>query len=176
MASPRVPGQDTQLTLPCGEEIAVQRLDMGLREFECECGDTHAVVTDVHPPTRFLPEFLIESLEEVIETADDFDSFGTPHLLGQVLEEFPEQVAVGDVSNDGDIGYAIVWVTAFDARQLHEVIVDLVLELMDHAMSHSDDNEASTTFEANLQEFDVETFVEQYREQRNVETDETAPY
>ena len=91
MAEPRVPGGSDALELPCGETVGVGEFDLGMREFECPCGDTHAVVMDVHPPDRFLPEFLVEALQEAVETtSEEMPEFGTPHVMGIVLEEFPE--------------------------------------------------------------------------------------
>ncbi|MFB6303762.1 MAG: DUF5815 family protein [Haloferacaceae archaeon] len=174
MAEPRVPGDggDT-LELPCGESVSVRDIDMGMREFECACGSTHAVVTDVHPPDRFLPEFLVAVLRETVETtSEEMPEFGTPHLMGIVLEEFPDRVASADVTDDQDVGYALLWVTAFDSRRLHEVIVELVVELMEHAVSHADDGAAVREFEEEMLEFDVAAFVEQYRAERDLEADD----
>jgi hypothetical protein len=172
MTEPHVPGRrDRTLSLPCGEEVDVQDLDLGLREYDCACGATHAVVMDVHPLARFVPEFLVEVLEETVEPADDFDRFTMAHTMGIVMEEFPEQVATADVSDDGSVGYALVWMTDFDARRLHEVVVELLLELMDHAISHADDEDAVAAFEEELQHFDVGAFVEQYRRERDLETE-----
>jgi hypothetical protein len=164
------PGGAT-LSLPCGEVVAVRDLDMGLREHDCDCGGTHAVVTDVHPLARFVPEFLEEVLAETVETADDYPMFSMPHLMGMVLEEFPEQVAVADVSEDGDVGYALVWMTDFDSRRLHEVVVELVVELMDHAVSHAEDDYAEDSFQQELEQFDVEAFVDQYRRERDFDSE-----
>jgi hypothetical protein len=174
MAQPRVPGGGSEtLSLPCGEEISVRELDMGLRELECSCGDTHAVVMDVHPPERFLPEFLVEVLREAVETtSEEMPEFDTPHILGIVLEEFPDSVAFADVTDDQDVGYAMVWVTDFDSRRLHEIIVELVVELMEHAISHADREDAMTEFEEQMLSFDVEEFVEEYREQRDLTADD----
>ena len=144
---------------------------MGVREFECECGGTHAVVQDVHPPSRFFPESLVGVLRETIEPEDDFDEFDTIHLMGVVLEEFPSDISVTDVSDDGSVGYSMVWVTEFDARRLHEIVVELVVELMEHAVSHADDQNAVQEFEQQMLEFDVAEFVEAYRAQRDF-TDE----
>lgn len=157
------------LSLPCGETVTTHDIDLGMRALSCECGETHAVVTDVHPPERFLPAFLVETLREVVETADaeSFGEFGTPHLLGLVMEEFAGEVAVGDASEDGRVGYAMVWVTTFDDRRLHEVIVELVIELMEHAMAHADDEDAIATFEENMFSFDVSRFVDEYRAERD---------
>jgi hypothetical protein len=172
MAEPRVPGGDSSvLELPCGETVALTDLDMGLREFACECGDTHAVVMDMHPLGRFVPESLAAVLRETIEPADEFDEFTTAHLMGIVIEEFPEAVAVEDTSDDGQVGYTMVWVTDFDSRRLHEVVVELLVELMEHAMSHADDDSAMTEFEEQMLEFDVSEFVDQYREQREFESE-----
>ena len=176
MSEPRVPGgQGAVLSLPCGEEVGVRDLDVGLREYGCACGDRHAVVTDAHPPSRFFPEFLVEVLEATVDTDDEFDSFGTPHLLGIVMEEFPAKVAVEDASDDGQVGYALVWVTDFDARRLHEIIVELVVELMEHAVSHAEDDDAVSEFEREMLEFDVEAFVDQYRAQRDFEDEFDTP-
>ena len=174
MTEPRVPGSDAPsnaLELTCGERVDVKDLHMGVREFDCECGGTHAAVQDVHPPSRFFPESLVGVLRETIEPEDDFDEFGTIHLMGVVLEEFPEDIAVKDLSDDGSVGYSMVWVTEFDARRLHEIVVELVVELMEHAVSHADDQNAVQEFEQQMLEFDVAEFVEAYRSQRDF-TDE----
>jgi hypothetical protein len=170
MSEPRVPGSDapsSALELPCGERVNVTDLDMGVREFECACGGTHAVVQDVHPPSRFFPESLVAVLQEVVEPEDELDEFGTIHLMGVVLEEFPDDVAAKDVGEDGSVGYSMVWVTDFDARRLHEVVVELVVELMEHAVSHADDQNAVQAFEQQMLEFDVAEFVDAYRAERD---------
>jgi len=176
MSQPRVPGDDENtLELPCGETIGVGDLDLGMREFACDCGETHAVVMDVHPPERFLPEFLVDVLREAIETtSEEMPEFDTPHLLGVVLEEFPDQVVAHDATENADVGYAMAWVTAFDSRRLHEIVVELVVELMEHAVSHADDDEALSAFEAEMIEFDVSEFVDQYRAERDLEAED--PY
>jgi hypothetical protein len=157
------------LELPCGERKRVRDLDLGMREFDCACGESHAVVMDVHPPERFVPEFLVDVLREAVETtSEEMPEFDTPHLLGIVLEEFPEAVVSEDVSDDGEVGAGIVWVTDFDSRRLHEVIVELVVELMEHAVSHADDDAAVEEFERQMLSFDVRAFVEQYRAERDV--------
>ncbi|WP_115865159.1 DUF5815 family protein [Halorussus litoreus] len=167
MAEPRVPGgRGAELDLPCGESVNVHDLDMGMREYDCTCGASHAVVTDVHPPSRFVPEFLVEVLRETVDTDDDLGEFGTPHVMGVVLEEFPTEVVSENVEEDSDVGYALVWVTDFDSRRLHEIVVELLVELMEHAVSHAEDDAAMTQFEENMLNFDVEAFVEQYREER----------
>lgn len=176
MAEPRVPGSREPVSLPCGERIEVHEVDMGMREFVCDCGETHAVVTDVHPPERFLPEFMVDVLREVVDVTDEFGAFGTPHLMASVREEYPETVTVADASDDGTVGYALLWVTDFDARRLHEVVVELVVELMEHAMSHSGDDDAMAAFEAEMLEFDVAAFVDQYRAERDLTADDVPGY
>ncbi|MFC3957968.1 DUF5815 family protein [Halovivax cerinus] len=172
MTTPRVPGDGGrgQLELPCGEPLDPRAVDLGMREHACPCGDRHAVVLDVHPPSRFFPESFVDVLRETIEPADEFDAFGTPHLLGIVMEEFPESIAVHDAEDDGSVGYAMLWVTTFDARRLHEIVVELVVELMDHAVSHADDDAIVREFESQLDGFDVAAFVEEYRAVRNVDS------
>jgi hypothetical protein len=168
MTEPRVPGgRGAEIDLPCGESVHVHDLDMGMREYECACGESHAVVTDVHPPSRFVPEFLVEVLRETIDTDDDLGEFGTPHVMGVVLEEFPEEVVSENVEDDQDVGYALVWVTDFDSRRLHEIVVELLVELMEHAVSHAENDDAMTRFEEDMLNFDVESFVEQYRRERD---------
>ncbi|MDS0299671.1 DUF5815 family protein [Halogeometricum sp. S1BR25-6] len=174
MAQPRVPGGGGEdLELPCGETKSVRSLDLGLREFDCPCGEAHAVVMDVHPPERFLPDFLVEVLQEAVETtSEEMPEFGTAHLMGIVLEEFPQKVVSADVSDDGDVGAGIIWVTDFDSRRLHEIIVELVVELMEHAVSHAEDDAAISNFETKMLDFDVGEFVEQYRAQRDLSEDD----
>ncbi|ELY61793.1 hypothetical protein C491_00015 [Natronococcus amylolyticus DSM 10524] len=173
MAEPRVPGSepDDHLELPCGKTLDPHEIDLGMREYACSCGETHAVVTDVHPPSRFFPESFVVVLQELVETDDEFDEFGTPHLLGVTMEEFPEAVVTHDASDDGAVGYSMLWVTDFDARRLHEIVVELVVELMEHAISHAEDDAAITEFEEQMLEFDVSEFVEQYRRQREFESE-----
>ena len=170
MAEPRVPGGgSTELDLPCGRTVDVHELHMGMRDYRCGCGEDHAVVLDVHPLSRWLPESAVDVLRVAIDTADGFGEFGTPHLLGMVAEEFPEEVVSADVSDDGSVGYAMVWMTDFDARRLHAIVVELIVELMEHAISHASDDDAVSQFEEQMFEFDVEEFVELYRAQRDFE-------
>ena len=167
MAEPRVPGnRETSFALPCGERVDVREFDMGMREFACSCGERHAVVVDVHPPSRFVPESLVAILRETIDTQSG-DQLGTMHVMGMVLEEFPDQVAAKDVSENGSVGYALVWVSEFDSRRLHEVVVELIVELMEHAIGHADDSEAVSSFERQMLDFDVSQFVTQYRRERD---------
>jgi hypothetical protein len=174
MTEPRVPGGGgAELELPCGRRRRVRSIDLGMREFDCPCGSTHATVMDVHPPERFLPEFLVEVLREAVETtSDEMPEFGTPHLMGIVTEEFPAAVVSADVSDDGDVGCGIVWATDFDARRLHEIIVELVVELMEHAVSHAEDDSVMAEFESQMLDFDVSTFVDQYRAERDLSEDD----
>lgn len=172
MAQPGVPGGPAHhLDLPCGESVDAHRIDLGLRELECPCGERHAVVTDAHPLGRFLPEFLGDVLRETVEPADDFDEFSMPHLMGMVLEEFPDTVVNADLSDDGQVGYAMLWIADVDARRLHEIVVELVVELMEHAVSHAEDGDALGQFEAQMSEFEVEAFVDAYRAERDFETE-----
>jgi hypothetical protein len=146
-----------------------------MREYDCACGSAHAVVTDVNPPTRFLPEALVGELRATTEVADDFGEFGTAHLMGMVVEEFPEAVASADVSEDGQVGYAMLWLTDFDSRRLHEVVVELVVEMMEHAVSHTDDEDARGEFERQMREFDVTEFVDRYRAARDFDDEYDTP-
>ena len=175
MAEPRVPGsRGTDLSLPCGESVDVHALDMGLREFACDCGERHAVVMDVHPLSRFVPESLVAILRETIDTTTD-EAFDTMHLMGIVREEFPEKTVTKDVAEDGSVGYALLWIADFGSRRLHEVIIELVVELMDHAVSHAEDAESTTAFERQMHEFDVAEFVEAYRRERDFERESDTP-
>lgn len=160
---------DGFIHLPCGERVHVQDLDMGMREYECACGSAHAVVMDMHPPSRWFPESIVAVLEETVEPSEDdeFETFGTPHLMGAVLEEFPDDVVAYDASENGAVGAALVWLTDFDARTLHEYVVELVVELMEHAVSHSEGG--TSEFEEEMMAFDVAAFVDEYRELRDFE-------
>ncbi|WP_336327751.1 DUF5815 family protein [Halovenus sp. HT40] len=170
MAEPRVPGgTDEQLELPCGETVSTHDLDLGMRELACACGETHAVVMDVHPLGRFVPEFLVDTLRATISTEDEFDEFSTPHALAMVREEYPEEVAVADCSGDGQVGYGLVWVADMESRELHKTVVELLVELMEHAISHADDGPTVAEFEEQLAEFDLDAFVDAYREERDFE-------
>lgn len=169
MGTPHVPGSEPDVVeLPCGGRAPPESFDLGMREFDCECGDRHAVVMDIHPPTRFFPRDVVDVLQSTIEPVEGGE-FGTRHLMGMVIEEFPGAVVGTDVSEDGQLGCGYLWVCGFDSRRLHAVVVELVLEVMDHAMSHAKDDAARDTFADRLTEFDVETFVERYRAERNVE-------
>ncbi|WP_331234600.1 DUF5815 family protein [Natronorarus salvus] len=176
MATPRVPGDTgAEFTLPCGESARVSAFDLGMREFRCSCGETHAVVTDVHPPSRFVPESIVAVLREAVETADEFGEFGTPHLMGMVIEEFPDEVVAEDTSEEGAAGYSMLWVTGFDSRALHEVVVELIVELMEHAIGHAEDPDAEREFEEGMFAFDVSAFVDEYRRTRDFEDEHDTP-
>jgi hypothetical protein len=66
-------------------------------------------------------------------------------------------------------------VTDFDARRLHEVAVELIVELMEHAVSHAEDEGSVSAFEEQMLQFDVSEFVEQYRREREFETEHDSP-
>jgi len=65
-------------------------------------------------------------------------------------------------------------VAEFDARRLHEIVVELVVELMEHAASHGDEATAAA-FERQMTEFDVGAFVDAYRREREFESEFDAP-
>lgn len=172
MPEPRVPGDaGDRLDLPCGETVRPTEFDLGMREYRCSCGEVHAVVMDVHPLARFVPEFLVDTLRETIATEDNFEEFGTAHAMAMVNEEFPEQVVSADCSTEGSVGYGLVWVSEFDSRRLHGVVVELLLELMEHAISHTEDDSLAEEFEEYMHQFDVETFVDLYRREREFESE-----
>lgn len=176
MGTPRVPGESNEtVELPCGEHVSVRAIDLGMREYHCHCGSNHAVVLDVHPPSRFVPESIVEILQDTVESTDDFGPFGTPHLLGLVLEEFPEAVVSKDTSEDGMAGFSMVWMTDFDSRRLHEIIVELIVEVMEHAVSHAHDETIQREFEDQMLSFDIGEFVEIYRRQRDFEDEFDQP-
>lgn len=169
MADPHVPGEDEHIDLPCGEQLRPNDLDLGMRELSCACGYDHAVVMDVHPLGRFIPEFLVETLRETIATDDEFEEFSMPHAIAMVREEYPGEVAVGDCSGDGDVGFGLVWIADFDARELHAIIVELIVDMMEHAIGHAEDGPTVQEFETKLEEFDVDEFVDIYRNEREFE-------
>ena len=168
MAEPRVPGgRESELELTCGELVDTHDFHLGMREFACDCGQTHGVVLDPHPLARFVPEFLTEVLHATIETSDDYEEFKTVHLMGVVMEEFPDKVVAADTSEDGSVGFSLAWVSDFDSHRLHEIVVELLVELMEHAISHAEDDDVMAEFEEQMLQFDVDAFVEQYRDERN---------
>lgn len=163
------------LELPCGESVHPHDLDLGMREIRCACGTSHAVVTDAHPLARFVPEEFVAALREVVDTDDGFETFATPHVLAMVREEFPEAVTMTDCSDDGQVGYALVWVSDFPPARLHEIVVELLVELVDHAISHAGDETAVRAFETDLERFDVAEFVEAYRRERDFDSEFDTP-
>ncbi|WP_436900432.1 DUF5815 family protein [Halovenus halobia] len=170
MAEPHVPGgTDDHLDLPCGETVHTHDVDLGMRELACGCGATHAVVMDVHPLGRFVPDFLVDTLRATITTDDDYDEFSTAHALAMVREEHPDDVAVADCSADGEVGYGLVWVADMDSYELHRTVVELLVELMEHAISHADDGPTVSEFEKQLEEFELDAFVDAYRSERDFE-------
>lgn len=176
MGEPRVPGADDgAVELPCGRGVPPNTFDLGMREYPCTCGSRHAVVMDVHPLGRWIPESVVGVLEETIEPTDEYATFGTIHLMGMVLEEFPDAVTVHDSSQDPGVGWALLWVADFDARRLHTVIVELLVELMDHAIGHAEDPTIHGTFDEQLAGFDVDAFVDAYRAARDFEDGRDVP-
>jgi len=69
-----------------------------MREFKCDCGETHAVVMDVHPRSGSSRTFWSIAPRAIETTSEEMPEFDTPHLLGVVLEEFPEAVVAYDAS------------------------------------------------------------------------------
>ncbi|MFW6265238.1 MAG: DUF5815 family protein [Halanaeroarchaeum sp.] len=179
MAHPGVPGEgdDSSVDLPCGRTVPVADFHLGMREYQCACGDSHAVVLDPHPLSRFVPEDTVEVLQTAIGTSpdDEFEEFGIAHLLGAVMEEHPQEMIVHDASQNGSVGYALLWVASFDARELHRRVVELVVNLMEHALGHAEDEAALQEFETRLADFDVDEFVEEYREVRDFEDEWDEP-
>lgn len=168
MSQPTDPTAGSGIELPCGEVVDRSALDMGMREFPCGCGSTHAVVMDVHPLGRWIPDQVGDVLRATIEPTDEYDRFETIHVMGLVLEEYPGAVTASDASDDPAVGYALVWITDFDARELHRIVVELLIELMDHVIGHSEDADIRTEFDTQLADFDVESFVDEYRDQRDL--------
>lgn len=154
--------RSSRLELPCGKRIDPRRFDLGVTAFHCSCGDSHAVVTDADALDRFVPPEVVDALRATIEPADEFETFTTAHVLAMVEEEYPDRVVTADLGDAGQVGYARVWVTAMSDRRLHEIVVELLVELMDHAVSHADD-EAAAAFAQQLSAFDVSAFVDAYR-------------
>ena len=167
MTTPQIPSDDDSITLSCDRTVSREHFDMGMREFDCSCGNTHAVVMDVHPLSRWIPESVSEIFRDTIEPSDEFVEFGTIHLMGIVLEEYPEAITVVNATDDPTVGFAVLWISDFDARELHRIIIELLVTLMDHAVGHSDNPTIQSTFDEGLQEFDVEAFVDQYRGDRD---------
>ncbi|MDR5655877.1 DUF5815 family protein [Halodesulfurarchaeum sp. HSR-GB] len=177
-AQPGVPNHesDAEIDLPCGEKKAVADLDLGMREFDCDCGETHAVVMDPHPPSRFLPEEVSDILAETIVTeGGEIEEFGTIPLMGLVMEAHPDRIVTHDASEDGTTGFAVAWIADFEARRLHEIVVETVIDLMQEAVENAEADSAAAKFTTELATFDVEEFVADYREQRDFEDEFDEP-
>ncbi|PSP19854.1 hypothetical protein BRC62_01260 [Halobacteriales archaeon QH_10_67_13] len=150
--------RSSRIELPCGQRVDPHRFDLGAAEYACPCGDAHAVVTDADSLDRFVPPEVVNALRATVEPADELENFATPHVLAMVQEESPDRIASADLADAGQVGYARLWVADFSDRRLHEVLV----ELMDHALSHADD-EAADRFERQLATF-AAAFVDAYRD------------
>lgn len=168
MSDQQIPHENSEtLSCPNGTTVRLDQFDMGMREYSCPCGSTHAVVMDVHPLARWIPEAVERIFTETVEPTDEYETFSTIHVMGIVLEEYPEETVVYDASEDPSVGFALLWLTAMDANALHRVIVELLVELMDHAVSHSEDPSIAERFEQSLNSFDIDVFVDAYRDQRD---------
>jgi hypothetical protein len=177
-AQPGVPSGPSggTIELPCGETITADELDLGLREFRCDCGETHAVVLDPHPPSRFLPESVTEVLAETLAAeGSEIEEFGTMPLMGLVMDAHPESIVAHDASEDGTTGFAVAWIADFDARDLHEIVVETVLGIMAKAVTSVGDDSATEAFSEVRADFDVTEFVEEYREVRDFEDEFDEP-
>lgn len=171
MGEPGIPtATDDAIELPCGRSVPLDTFDLGMRELACPCGERHAVVMDVHPLSRWIPEDVEEVLAETTRPTDEYDTFGTIHLMGMVLEEFPDRVVVHDASEEPSVGWRLLWVTGFGPVELHELVVELLVELMDHAVGHASDESVHREFADQLEAFDIGTFVAQYRARRDFES------
>ena len=151
--------RSSRIELPCGQRVDPHRFDLGAAEYACPCGDAHAVVTDADSLDRFVPPEVVDALQATVEPADELETFATSHVLAMVQEEYPDRIASADLADAGQVGYARLWVADFSDRRLHELLV----ELMDHAVSHADD-EAADRFERQLATFDAAAFVDAYRD------------
>ena len=178
MAQPGVPSDtsDSTIELACGETIRSSDLDLGMREFRCDCGATHAVVMDPHPPTRFLPESVTEVLAETLAAkGTETEEFGTIPLMGLVMDAHPEDLVAHDATEDGATGFAVAWISMFDSRALHETVVETVLGVMADAVTEVGDESATAAFTDHRAEFDVEEFVTEYREVRDFDDEFDEP-
>ncbi len=125
-----------------------------MREFACDCGQTHGVVLDPHPLARFVPEFLTEVLHETIETTTTTMSSGRPTSWASSSRSSPRPSSPRTCPRTAKSARA-GWVTDFDSRRLHEIVVELLVELMEHAVSHAEDDDVVSEFEAKMLQFDV---------------------
>ena len=164
------------IELPCGETITADDLDLGMREVDCACGSTHAVVMDPHPPTRFLPTEVAEDLAATVSaTGTDTEGFGTVALMGLVMDSVPEEIVAYDAAEDGTTGFAVAWIAEVDARALHEIVVETVLSIMAEAVTEAGNPDAEASFAEARAEFDVEGFVDEYRDVRDFEDEFDEP-
>ncbi|MFW6383941.1 MAG: DUF5815 family protein [Halodesulfurarchaeum sp.] len=164
------------IDLPCGETITADELDLGMREFECACGGTHAVVMDPHPPTRFLPTEVAEDLAATVTPAGtEVEEFGTVALMGLVMDALDEEIVAYDAAEDGTTGFAVAWIATSDARELHKGVVESVLSVMAEAVTDAGDAEAEAAFAEHRAAFDVEAFVDEYRAVRDFEDEFDEP-
>ena len=135
---------------------------------EAEAEEVYDVIHTVATNVREL-DGVVDTLRETIRTDDGFEQFSTAHALAMVREEYPDRMASADLSGDGGVGYALVWVADFDSRELHRIVVELLVELMEHAISHADARPTVAEFEQQMAEFDVDGFVDAYRRERELE-------
>lgn len=177
-AQPGVPAKPSgePIELPCGETITADDLDLGLREFQCDCGETHGVVMDPHPPSRFLPASVTDVLAETLRAeGTESTEFGTIPLMGLVMDAHPEHIVAHDATEDGTTGFAVAWIADFDARHLHEIVVETVLDIMAKAVTAAGDDSVTSAFTEHRAAFDVEDFVEEYREVRDFDDEFDEP-
>lgn len=174
MTQPGVPSlpNDSTVELPCGETVSTDDLDLGMREYECECGSSHAVVLDPHPPTRFLPETVTDVLVNTLQIdGREENRFDTNALMGLVQDRHSDRIVTLDAAEDGTIGFALAWIADFDSYTLHEIVVETVLELMSRAVDDGGNESARKAFTEHRADLDVEAFVSQYREVRNFDAE-----
>jgi hypothetical protein len=164
------------IQLPCGETITADDLDLGMREVDCACGASHAVVMDPHPPTRFLPTEVAEDLAATVSAAGtETEEFGTIALMGLVMDAVPEEIVAYDAAEDGTTGFAVAWIADVDARELHEIVVETVLSIMAEAVTAAGNADAEASFAKARAEFDVEGFVDEYRAVRDFDDEFDKP-
>ncbi|MFB6162907.1 MAG: DUF5815 family protein [Halococcoides sp.] len=176
MPVPGVPtDDDPELELPCGETVDAREFDLNTSEIDCECGEAHGVVLDTDPLTRFVPDQMARILEETVKPRETDHTFGTLHAMGMLADEVPQTVASADVSENGDLGFNYVWVSDFTAREVHVLLVQLLVDLMDHAVDEVGDDSIKSQFTEQLEGLDVEEFVDQYRTERSFEGPEDSP-
>lgn len=178
MAQPGVPSEPSgeSVELPCGETITSEDLDLGMREYECGCGANHAVVLDPHPPSRFLPSSVTDVLAETLAAeGSETEEFGTIPLMGLVMDAHPERIVVYDAAEDGTTGFAVAWIADFDSERLHQVVVESVLSVMADAVTEVGDDSAAAAFTEQRAEFDVDSFVAEYRTVRDFDDEFDEP-